>query len=292
MLSRYDNFLCEAVQREQNYTHPSQPPLRYLPGQYVDLHVPNIPVVGGFTITSPPQTALRLPAPTPSTTSPPTAATFDDPYIELAIQSSPGNPPAAYLWKEPTEIMNAPVQFRVGGNFTYPPMELNRGEFARIDNVVFLAGGVGVNPIMSMIGAMDLTGAGRLGGMVPRVRVLYTSRREAGDNKNGQNVQEVLFEKRLAMIAKKWSQQKNVDFDYKFFETSGKQSQDNENQAIQTVNRRMSHDDLFEALGPEEKRQNALVYICGVPSMTDEFVELLSKAPRMEARRVLCEKWW
>jgi len=29
-----------------------------------------------------------------------------------------------------------------------------------------------------------------------------------------------------------------------------------------------------------------------LPTMTDEFVELLKKAPGMDEKRVLCEKWW
>jgi len=277
--------------------HFFQPPLRYLPGQYVDLHVPEIERVGGFTITSPPQTALQLPAPTPSTTTPPSAATFDDPHIELAIQDSPSNPPAAYLWKPPSEIMNAPVRFRVGGNFTYPPMTLSRLEFERINNVVLIAGGVGINPIMSMVSAMDLQGAGRLGGMPKRLRMLYTFKRLADNNSQKQ---EVLFEERMKTIARKWaSREKEADVQYSFFETSLTNAQQANTTGdaadptkLRTLGRRIQHEDLLEALGTEKQRENTLVYVCGLPDMTDKFVEFLKNVPGMNENRVLCEKWW
>jgi hypothetical protein len=35
-----------------------------------------------------------------------------------------------------------------------------------------------------------------------------------------------------------------------------------------------------------------VVYVCGVPDMTNEFVDLLRKTEGMEEKRVLCEKWW
>merc|ERR1711939_41547 len=251
------------------------PPLRHLPGQYIDLYIPDVDVVGGFTITSPPQAS---------------AQSQDDPHIELAIQASPSNPPAAYLWRPVSEILDSTVTFRVGGNFTYPPLTLNREECENIDRVVFIAGGVGINPIMSMISAMDEVGTGtktELGGMVKTVRVLYTARREGPG-------EDILFEKRLNDIAKKWKGNEQVDFKYTFFETSGKPGQEEERITgnITTRLRRIKHGDLFEALGTEDSRSNTVVYVCGLPAMTDEFVELLKTAPGMDEKRVLCEKWW
>ena len=238
---------------------------------------------------------MRVPAPTPSTTTPPSAATFDDPYIELAIQKSPENPPAAYLWQNPEQIMNSPVRFRIGGNFTFPPMTLSMQEFQRIDNVVLIAGGVGINPIMSMLTAMDMQGAKRLGGMPPRLRVLYSSKRITGMGE----VEEVLFEKRLQAIAKKWEKKTEVDLRYTLFETSQKTapaSQPGSNSHlpsnVQLRGGRIRKEDLLEAVGPEDKRQHTLVYVCGLPDMTDEYVEFLRRTPGLDEKRVLCEKWW
>lgn len=238
-----------------------------------------------------------MPAPTPSTTTPPSAATFDDPYLELAIQESPSNPPAAYMWKPPPEIMNAPVRLRVGGNFTYPPLTLSRAAFEKINNVVLIAGGVGINPIISILSAMSSQGVGRLGGIPKRLRILYSSKKTAD---KGDQVQDVLFEERIQAVATKWANRaKEVDLQYSFFDTSSKDMQEGDPTKEQSMppnmhiyKRRIGHEDLLDALGPEEERQNALVYVCGLPNMTDDFVEFLKRTPGMEEARVLCEKWW
>jgi len=141
---------------------------------------------------------------------------------------------------------------------------------------------------------MDMQGAKRMGGLPPRLRVLYSSKR--GTDGNGQP-EEVLFEERLKAIAAKRVQKKDdVDFKYTFFNTARDVTHEGEEKDVpenmHVLHRRITHDDLFEALGPEDKRQNTLVYVCGLPAMTDEHVELLRKAPGMDEKRVLCEKWW
>jgi hypothetical protein len=254
-----------------------QPARSPLPGQYVDLYIPNISTVGGFTITS-----------APFTTRQPT-----DPYIQLAIQKSPNNPPAAYLWQPTASILNKPVSFRVGGNFIYPPSTLSQEECRSINRAVFVAGGVGINPIISMLRAMDSVGpaaTARLGGLPRRTTVLYSSRRNRSpDDKN----EDVLFYDDLLDLASKWNSNDEVDYRYTFFETNpGGRNGEGKEKNVQYRNRRISHEDLLGALGPEDDRANTVVYVCGLPAMTDEFVEALSKAKGMEKRRVLTEKWW
>ncbi|ETI26387.1 hypothetical protein G647_03164 [Cladophialophora carrionii CBS 160.54] len=323
------------------------PPLRHLPGQYVDLYIPNIDVVGGFTITSPPQASVQ---------------SQEDPHIELAIQDSPSNPPAAYLWRPVSDILDSTVSFRVGGSFVYPPPTLKREERERIDRVVFVAGGVGINPIMSMISAMHEAGANRLGGMPMEVSVLYSARRE----KNAETDQEedILFATRLADIAHHWKHHVQVNFRYTQFitgvkseeptdrsearrsfaaaiktrfpdrpEISDQYSQIMQNYVSRSPNtvswrntysqlsrlfnsagapdlleryneidsgpgvqptqyRRIQEHDLEEALGPEDRRDTVIVYVCGLPAMTDQFVAWFRTQRGMEEKRVLCEKWW
>lgn len=173
-------------------------------------------------------------------------------------------------------------------------MKLSMSEFQSIDNIVLIAGGVGINPIISMITAMEMQGPKRLGGLPSRLRILYTSKR--GSDSNGKP-EAIVFEQRLKAIAVKSAEKhRDVDFRYALFETSKSNNEDankTDKPANMTVlHRRISHDDLFEALGPENKRSNTLVYVCGLPDMTDEYVELLQKAPGMEEKRVFCEKWW
>ena len=239
-------------------------------------------MVGGFTITSPPQASSQ---------------SHEDPHVELAIQDSPSNPPAAYLWRPSTEILNSTVSFRVGGNFIYPPPTLNKDECGRIDRAVFIAGGVGINPIMSMVSAMHEAGANRLGGMVKNVRILYSAR--PGKNAQTGEKEAILFGTRLEGIAEHWKEKEGVDFRYRTFitgsppEAARVDEEADQKPGIQPPSyRRIQHDDLDEALGPKEQRENTVAYVCGLPTMTDELVEWFKQAPGMEDRRVLCEKWW
>ena len=56
--------------------------------------------------------------------------------------------------------------------------------------------------------------------------------------------------------------------------------------------RRITHEDLLDAIGPVAERRGVVVYVCGPRMMTDDFVEVLMRAEGMEEKRVLCEKWW
>ncbi|RYC57472.1 hypothetical protein CHU98_g8748 [Xylaria longipes] len=80
------------------------PPIRWL-----DVYVPGVEKAGGFTITSTPRDA-RLPHPTSTRESAADESPDDEntaavarggPYLELAVQRSPENPPAAWLWQSP-----------------------------------------------------------------------------------------------------------------------------------------------------------------------------------------------
>ena len=57
-------------------------------------------------------------------------------------------------------------------------------------------------------------------------------------------------------------------------------------------NRRMTHSDLLQALGPPSQRQGLVAYVCGPAAMTDELVGVLRRAEGMKGNRVLCENWW
>jgi hypothetical protein len=56
--------------------------------------------------------------------------------------------------------------------------------------------------------------------------------------------------------------------------------------------RRVAIRDVEEAVG--EEKETTVVYVCGVPTMTDEFVEALvsPEGLGMEENRVMFEKWW
>ncbi|RFU28058.1 hypothetical protein B7463_g8283, partial [Scytalidium lignicola] len=145
-----------------------QPSIKFKPGQWLDFHIPDIPKPGGFTICSPPSLAAA------------TSTPKDGRYLELAIKSSPGNPAAAFLFRPISEIENTELKVRVGGSFVWPPRlyTKDKGEDDggghrenhrtpdpssdssqtpdlkqknRLKRVVFIASGMGVNPLISML---------------------------------------------------------------------------------------------------------------------------------------------
>jgi len=70
--------------------------------------------------------------------------------------------------------------------------------------------------------------------------------------------------------------ERNIDIEQGIFERCG----------------RMTREDLMEALGPVEERNQTLCYVCGPPQLTDWAVHELKNAEGVEDERVLCEKWW
>ncbi len=75
---------------------------------------------------------------------------------------------------------------------------------------MFVAGGVGINPIMSMLSTMSSLGPGKIGGMPKSVRILYTV---------GKTGEEVLFYERIKKIAQSYSETGAVDLRFVMFET-------------------------------------------------------------------------
>ena len=122
------------------------------------------------------------------------------------------------------------------------------------------------------------------------VRVLYSVKKTVGEG-------QTLFYERLRQIAESCEGDRNVDFRVVLFETGGgdgpsADAREGRGETVEHRARRIGEDDLLEALGPEEGRERTVVYVCGPPRMTDQFVAAFGKAKGMEGRRVLCEKWW
>ncbi|KAI1262174.1 hypothetical protein F5Y18DRAFT_398817 [Xylariaceae sp. FL1019] len=285
------------------------PVFRFLPGQWLDVYCPGVEKAGGFTITSTPREA-RLPHPSKPVTqsdensgasadasSSPTAA--DGPYLELAIASSPLNPAAVYLFRPIPSLLSQELHVRVGGSFVFPPPGINVRTLKR---VIFVAGGMGVNPLVSMLSSLSQVPQGF------EVRFLYALKDPSGTGDSGS----MLFLERISGLfaSGKVKGQLKVfltgrtqkEGDSKRDEKADRDDEGGEN-AIQTStgsltfeSRRPTLDDVSEALGTAAERRFAVVYICGVPSMTDDFVERLTSAGEgglgMEKHRVLCEKWW
>ncbi|KAI5458391.1 hypothetical protein BGZ63DRAFT_426794 [Mariannaea sp. PMI_226] len=251
---------------------PQSGPVSFLPGQWLDTYIPGIPKPGGFTVTSSPSAVLPA---------------SKERYLELAVQESPENPAAAWLWRPAEDIVRSTLRVRVGGSFVFPPV----GEVGSKDvgKVVFVAGGVGINPLMSMMSAM--AEEGRYGSA--EVSVLYASKVPK------EGVKEILFLRRIAKLFDDGGLRGRLQLFATGVSLPGIASLGDELQqdflkaGLEIHARRLSHDDLRLAVG-EDGKATCIVYVCGPPMMTDELVQLLisPEGIGLEESQVKTEKWW
>ncbi|GFO37016.1 oxidoreductase NAD-binding domain-containing protein 1-like [Plakobranchus ocellatus] len=94
-------------------------------GQWVDMFIPGVDTVGGFSMASPPHILTEFG------------------QIHLAIKYSE-HPPAHWIHTQCQE--GSKVKLRVGGDFYYDPVPETEPR-----DLLLLAGGVGVNPLFSML---------------------------------------------------------------------------------------------------------------------------------------------
>ena len=126
------------------------------------------------------------------------------------------------------------------------------------------------------------------------VKLVYTFRvSDSGDGES--EMKKVLFGERLVDIFN------SGDFNGEFIlhRTSGEgkakasiRADARVGENVEVKHSRITDDDVLAALGTVEERPATLCYICGVPSMTDHFVEVAGKAEGMDRAHVMCEKWW
>jgi len=286
--------------------------IQFLPGQWLDVYVPTIPQVGGFTITSPPSKAL-----------PSNPNNNGYAYLELAIQKSPLNPPAAWLWKPPPAILHSPLHIRVGGTFVFPPFPPN-DKSKPLKKVIFIAGGVGINPLMSMLSSLAELSTQDIKNDI-QVHFLYSSKDPDPNGPLHEKSTKILFLDRIVQLFSPQSQKispvdsggsNNITGKVKLFltgtpNTTNSQDVADENESNKALlphlsclegrvhipyhKRRIGKEDVASALSQDQK--DSAVYVCGVPTMTDEFVKLLTSSEEsgglgMDADRVLFEKWW
>ncbi|KAJ5631099.1 uncharacterized protein N7484_011199 [Penicillium longicatenatum] len=275
-------------------------PFSFMPGQWLDVHIPSISNAGGFTITSTPADAQALPSlddPDASVARENVAASLTSqgraPYVELAVQDSPSNPAAAWLWKPKNEIIGKEVNIRVGGSFVWPPTGI---DVHAVKNVVLIAGGVGINPLISILSHMNQT--------KPRskldVHILYSSRLPQGqETEKPESVfEQILFLPRVRHIISSHgpSCQLNISLDLFLTSASATQLSLKSPADLNIHSRRISDHDLYSALvsGSDKVIQKETVaYVCGPPVMTDELVEKLQGFLEEDGtQRVFFEKWW
>ncbi|ORY17413.1 hypothetical protein BCR34DRAFT_37384 [Clohesyomyces aquaticus] len=257
----------------------------FLPGQWLDVHVPSIKKAGGFTVTSSPREAIP-------------ATSTEKPFLELAIQKSPDNPPAAWFWQPAETITGARLNVRIGGSFVWPPPGLVKESIKR---VVFIAGGVGINPLMSMISYI-----GQQRDSLEQVRLLYATKLPSTNPERT----EILFLPRiLDFFCEPRTSSQDLKGHLELFVTGAhnKTSRSDKDVSgllnlpppepeadatVKVYQGRIDESALSRAVGDPETQSSSVFYVCGPPHMTDSIVQHLRNKENVASEQVLCEKWW
>ncbi len=176
-----------------------------------------------------------------------------------------------------------------------------------VRKVVMVAGGMGINPLMSMLSFIgeyeeEVEDGGKCWRDLVEVRVLYSVQDPGGGGGDGvRDAARILFLERIVELFESGK----VKGGLRLFLTgggsaSGGEGGDAEREVVRCSSgvdvpfwgRRVAIRDVEEAVG--EDKEATMVYVCGVPTMTDEFVEALvsPEGLGMEANRVMFEKWW
>lgn len=144
-----------------------------------------------------------------------------------------------------------------------------------VNRAIFIAGGVGINPLISMVRHLDASGE-----MLDSVDLVYSTKAPEGQMDRGR----ILFLDDLMRIEERWKGK----FRLHLFVT-GKIDEDRDSfRAFE--HRRLNHEDIQSIIHPE--KENDVAYICGPPPLTDEYVAFLLDKVGMTTDRVLYEKWW
>ena len=167
--------------------------------------------------------------------------------------------------------------------------------------MVFIAGGVGVNPLMSMLSHLAEQ-AKIQKGLGFEIKFLY-SLRDPGPPRVKERI---LFLERIVNIFEEMGSPDSL----RLFLTPSKEQevegvkrggwQKGREDAviggawgeIAYKMRRLRKEDLENALGSIGERGGTVVYVCGVKGMTDQFVGWAESAEGMSGDRVFCERWW
>lgn len=185
--------------------------------------------------------------------------------------------------------MGSQLHVRVGGSFVFPP--LNHARLNTIERVVFVAGGVGINPLMSMLSYIaEVNDFANL-----HVLIFYASKmpRQGGLN-------QILFVRRIAALFSEG----RINGEFKLYlsgDSKDLQRLDLSRRVHNVLGTnidvrvgRLSGLDLSRSLKDKQQCSN-ICYICGPPSMTDDLSQsLISDRSELGTMptQVITEKWW
>ena len=157
------------------------------------------------------------------------------------------------------------LQLRFGGDFYYPFEDLKERH-----SLLLLAGGVGINPLLSIFRhSGELLSAGDSSGP-RRVSLLYTAA----------TAEELLFKEEISEQCSK-----RETFTSQFFVTREKTGSE------EYTHRRMTKSDLENVLCDKEDTERKICFICGPPKMVEQVKNWLIEL-NVSAENIRYELWW
>lgn len=218
-------------------------------GQWVDFFIPGVAVVGGFSICSSPGLLEQ------------------EGVLELAIKHTT-HPPAH--WVHTQCAVDSEVALRVGGNFFFDPQPTDPPT-----NLVLVAGGVGINPLFSiLLHTADLH----------RMRETKGTGYTMGTAKlfySAKNTDELLFRKQILGLTNAFPGKIACSF-----HVTQQNSQSSEKHQPYIKEGRICGKDLEKHIS-----KDTLWYVCGPPPMIESVSKLLENLGVAQGN-IFFEKWW
>jgi len=229
--------------------------LAFKAGQWVDMKIPKVEAIGGFSICNSPEDYRR------------------NSRLVLAVKTS-NHPPA--LWCNTECKVGDEVDMRIGGDCCYEQPE--NPEDCR--PMLLVGGGIGINPLLSMfMHRKDSKYQNMAIKNLTMTHLVLSSRTR----------EELLFEKEIRSVCES---DPSFSCDFHTTQEDTKQVFDNSRPNIRYKTRRVETQDFVEAI--ERIDVNGMqpdTYVCGPPQFNEWAARELVRAG-LDKKRVHYEKWW